>query len=106
VPTAITLGNISILTAEISRLYGAKKLWVTEYGYQTRPPDSQFGVSWTLQARYLTQAFGIARKNPRISMMLWFLVRDEPLLSGWQSGLVTSDGRRKPSYEAFRRLTH
>jgi len=39
-------------------------------------------------------------------MMLWFLVRDEPLLSGWQSGLITADGRRKPAYAAFRALTH
>ena len=105
-PTAVTLGNIGNLISEVTRLYARKPIWITEYGYQTKPPDPQFGVSWAAQARYLTQAFGIARKNPRISMMLWFLVRDEPLLSGWQSGLITADGRRKPSYEAFRKLTH
>jgi len=38
--------------------------------------------------------------------MLWFLVRDEPDLPGWQSGLVTTDGRKKPSFNAFRRLPH
>jgi hypothetical protein len=106
VPTAVTLANIDVLLKELSRLYGPRKLWITEYGYQTKPPDSQFGVSWALQARYLTQAFAIARKNPRIDMMLWFLVRDEPLLAGWQSGLVTSDGRRKPAFSAFQRLPH
>jgi hypothetical protein len=104
-PTAVTLANIGTLISEVSRLYGPKKIWITEYGYQTKPPDSQFGVTWAQQARYLTQAFGIARRNPRITMMLWFLVRDEPLLSGWQSGLVTSNGRRKPAFEAFRKLT-
>jgi hypothetical protein len=104
-PTAVTLANIDTLTTEISRLYGPKKLWITEYGYQTNPPDPQFGVSWALQARYLTQAFAIARKNPRVDMMLWFLVRDEPVISGWQSGLVTADGRKKPSFSAFQRLT-
>jgi hypothetical protein len=83
-PTAVTLANIDDLISEVTRLYGRKKFWITEYGYQTRPPDSQFGVSWALQARYLTQAFAIARKNPRIDMMLWFLVKDEPQLSGWQ----------------------
>jgi putative glycosyl hydrolase len=103
-PTAITLANIDLLQKELTRLYGAKPLWITEYGYQTNPPDRQFGVSWTLQARYLTQAFAIARRNPRIAMMLWFLVRDEPSLSGWQSGLLTSDGRRKPAFAAFQRL--
>ncbi len=105
-PTAVTLANIDTLTTEISRLYGPKKLWITEYGYQTNPPDPQFGVSWALQAKYLTQAFAIARKNPRIDMMIWFLVRDEPSLSGWQSGLVTVNGRKKPAFSAFQRLPH
>ncbi len=103
-PTAVTLANVDVLLKELSRLYGPRKLWITEYGYQTNPPDRQFGVSWALQASYLREAFSIARKNPRIDMMLWFLVRDEPLLSGWQSGFVTVDGRRKPSFEAFRKL--
>jgi hypothetical protein len=103
-PTAVTLANIDVLIKALTRLYGPRKLWITEYGYQTRPPDSQFGVSWALQAKYLTQAFAIARRNRRISLMLWFLVRDEPSLSGWQSGLITATGRRKPAFSAFQRL--
>jgi hypothetical protein len=105
-PTAITLANINLLLAAVSRLYGPRHLWITEYGYQTKPPDDLFGVSWALQARYLTQAFAIARRNPRIDMMLWFLVKDQPDLSGWQSGLITVDGRRKPAFSAFQRLPH
>ncbi len=103
--TAITLANISVLTKELTKLYGNKRLWITEYGYQTRPPDPIYGVSYALQARYLTQAFGIARKNPRIDVMLWFLLRDEPALGGWQSGLYTADWRKKPAFNAFRALT-
>jgi hypothetical protein len=104
--TSIMLGNISDLTRLLTRLYGNKKLWITEYGYQTRPPDRVFGVSWAKQAKYLTQAYAIARKNPRITMMLWFLLRDEGRLSGWQSGLFTASGKKKPAYYAFRRLPH
>jgi hypothetical protein len=103
-PTAVTLANIGTLIAEVTRLYGRKPIWITEYGYQTNPPDAQFGVSWALQATYLREAFAIARKNPRIALMLWFLVRDEPSLSGWQSGLITVAGRRKPAYDAFKNL--
>jgi hypothetical protein len=102
----VTLGNISVLTKLLGKLYGNKKLWITEYGYQTSPPDRTFGVSWTKQAKYLTQAYAIARKNPRITMMLWFLLRDEGRLSGWQSGLFTAAGKKKPAYNAFRRLPH
>ena len=31
-------------------------------------------------------------------------LRDEPSLGGWQSGLTTVSGKRKPSFDAFRRL--
>jgi hypothetical protein len=102
--TAVTLANIDLLTSELSRLWGPKRLWITEYGYQTNPPDRAFGVSYTRQARYMRQAFAIARKNPRIDMMLWFLLRDEPTLGGWQSGLMTRTGKKKPSFNVFRLL--
>jgi hypothetical protein len=103
-PTAVTLGNINTLISVLTTLYGYKPVWITEYGYQTNPPDVVWGVTPAKQAIYLTQAFGIARANPRIQMMLWFLLRDEARLSGWQSGLVTYDGKHKPSYAAFSRM--
>ena len=106
-PTAITLGNINLLIREVTKLYGNKRIWITEYGYQTNPPDPIFGVTLAKQATYLTQAFGIARRHPRIDMMLWFLLRDETrarIEEGWQSGLLTTGGTRKPSFAAFQRL--
>ena len=102
--TAVTLGNINDLIKEVTRLYGNKRIWLTEYGYQTNPPDKLFGVSYAKQAAYLKQAFAIARKNPRIDMMLWFLLRDEPNVTGWQSGLETARGVKKPSFAAFQHL--
>ncbi len=104
--TAITLGNINLLIREVTRLYGNKRIWITEYGYQTNPPDRIFGVSFANQGRYLTQAYGIAKKNPRIDMFLWFLLRDERLGvdEGWQSGLLTATGAKKPAFAAFQRL--
>ena len=104
---AITLGNINRLITELTRLYGRKPLWITEYGYQTKPPDPLFGVSWRRQASWLATAFSVARRNPRIDMMLWFLLRDERRIrgrDGWQSGLLTYGGARKPSYRVFQRL--
>ncbi len=104
--TAVGLGNINDLIKELTRLYGKKRLWITEYAYQTNPPDRVFGVSYAKQASYLKQAFAIARKNPRIDMMLWFLLRDQRALGGWQSGLMTAGGKKKPSFRAFQRLPH
>jgi hypothetical protein len=104
-PRAVTLGNINDLIRELTRLYGHKRVWITEYGYQTNPPDRSFGVSFAKQARYLTQAFAIARANPRIDMMIWFLIKDEARIgNGWQSGFFTASGRRKPSWLAFQRM--
>jgi hypothetical protein len=100
----ITLGNINVLIKELTRLYGAKRVWVTEYGYQTNPPDKIFGVSWAKQAAYLKQAYALARANPRIDMLLWFLLRDDTARGGWQSGLVTATGRKKPSFVQFQRI--
>jgi hypothetical protein len=38
--------------------------------------------------------------------MLWFLLKDEPTLGGWQSGLITASGAKKPAFAAFQRLPH
>jgi len=102
----VTLANLSVLTKLLGKYYGNKKLWITEYGYQTSPPDRAFGVTWIKQARYLTKAYAVARKNPKVTMMLWFLLRDEGHVAGWQSGLFTARGKKKPAYNAFRRLPH
>jgi Glycosyl hydrolase catalytic core len=99
---AITLGNIKVMIQHLNRLFGrSKRLWITEYGYQTRPPDRFFGVSYSSQAKYVHQALALARKTRRVDMFIWFLIRDERRLSGWQSGVVTSSGRRKPAFRAF-----
>ncbi len=105
--TAVTLANINVLIRDVRRLYGPKRIWLTEYGFQTNPPDRYFGVSFAKQARYLSQAFAIARAHPSIDMMIWFLIKDEarrPGMDGWQSGFFTSSGRRKPSWLAFKRM--
>jgi hypothetical protein len=100
----VTFGNIDLLIRELTRLYGAKRVWITEYGYQTNPPDRVFGVSWAKQAAYLKQAYARARANPRIDMLLWFLLKDDTARGGWQSGLMTASGRHKAAFIQFQRI--
>ncbi len=89
---------------ELNRLYRKRvRMWITEYGYQTNPPDRIAGVTYSKQAAYMTQAVSYARRHPQIDLFLWFLLRDEDRLDGWQSGLTTVAGVRKPSFNAFRR---
>jgi hypothetical protein len=102
---AVTLGNLSVLIKQLNRLYGrGKRLWITEYGYQTKPPDRLFGVSYATQAKYVHAAYALVKKTRRVDMLVWFLIRDERRLSGWQSGVLTAAGKRKPSYRAFQTL--
>jgi len=104
-PTAVTLGNLSTLVREVTRRYGSgMRIWITEYGYQTNPPDKTFGVSWSKQAAYLRQAYQLARANTHVDVFLWFLLQDEAALGRWQSGLITVGGVRKPSFATFASL--
>ena len=102
--TAITLGNIGVLDRELRRLYGAKRIWITEYGYQTSPPRDVFGVTRAQQAAYVRQSYAIAKRHPRIDMFVWFLLKDDTRAAGWQSGFLTARGARKPSFGVFRAL--
>jgi hypothetical protein len=104
--TAITLGNINTLISVVNKLWGKKRIWITEYGWQT-PPDRLFGVSYARQAAYVRQSFAIGRANPRIDMMVWFILRDDTNIPlGWQSGFLTAAGKRKPAFSVFARLPH
>jgi hypothetical protein len=107
----VSLGNINDLIRQLTRLYGrSKNVWITEYGYESNPPDRLSGVSLATQAAWMRKAHTIMRRHPRIDMMIWFLVQDEPDrdlgpgFGGWQSGLVTTLGLRKPAFTTFQTL--
>jgi hypothetical protein len=97
----LTMASLDRLLAEVERAFGFKRIWLTEYGYQTNPPDRQLGVSQALQARYLGQAARKAYAAPRVDMLIHFLVRDEGKVGRWQSGLYTFGDKPKLSAAAF-----
>jgi hypothetical protein len=103
-PHGVGFGELDRLTGVVTQLYGPKPLWITEYGYQTNPPDAFYGVGWNTQAAYLREAYTIARANPRIDLLTWFLLKDSPSLPEWQSGLMTASGRKKPAFAAYEGL--
>ena len=97
----ITMATLPKLLDDVAKAFGPKRIWLTEYGYQTNPPDPYIGVSDELQAEYLSGAALRAYLAPRVDVLIHFLVRDEPSLAGWQSGLLSVSGVAKPSYRAF-----
>lgn len=116
-PNVVTLADLPRLQTGISRVLGAYHvrrrvdLYLTEYGYQTRPPDPNAFATPSQQAAYLNQADWIAQRNPRVRTMSQYLLSDDGPRTGvpaslrwssFQSGLEYPDGAHKPSYDAYR----
>jgi hypothetical protein len=98
----ITMATLPRLLSAVRRAFGTKtRIWLTEYGYQTNPPDTLLGVSYAKQAEYDSEAAHRAYLAPRVDILIHYLVRDEPDPARWQSGFFTVGARAKPSYRAF-----
>ena len=99
---SITMATIPKLLILVRRYFGPKPVWLTEYGYQTNPPDTFLGVSPQRQATLLSLAAMRAWRLSRVTMLIQYLYRDEVVLSRFQTGLVFANNRPKPSLQGFR----
>jgi hypothetical protein len=101
--TTITMATLGRLLANVKSAFGSHtRIWLTEYGYQTNPPDRLLGVPYALQARYLADAALRAYRAAGVDVLIHYLVRDEPDSARWQSGLLTTRDAAKPAYTSFR----
>jgi hypothetical protein len=112
-PDWVTFANLPKLEGAldgIQRVYGSSRrlpIYLTEYGIETNPPRADVGISPTLQATYLNEAEYIAWRDPRVRTLSQYLLQDAaPLghatVSSFATGLIYTDGSRKPSYAAYR----
>ena len=99
--TTVTMSTIGRLTALLDHDFPRARIWLTEYGYQSNPPDRLLGVTRAQQAEYVGEGAYAAYRTPKVDMLLQFLYRDEPILARFQSGLVTLTNAVKPAYAAF-----
>jgi hypothetical protein len=117
----VTIANLPKLTRTLNAIlhhYGRSKpgglpLYLTEFGYQTNPPDP-LGVSLRRQSAYLNEAEFISYNNPAVRTLDQFLlVDDKPIpgfprnsIAAWgatfQSGLMQLNGHKKPAFNAYR----
>jgi hypothetical protein len=75
--------------------------WVTEFSWDTKPPDPQ-GLSSTLHARWTSEALYRMWQNG-VAVVTWFRIMDDPMSTSYfQSGLFTTGGRAKLSKQAYR----
>lgn len=124
IPDYVPLADLGRLERGLDHafsVYGIDRripIYLTEYGYQTNPPDPSQIVSPAQQAAYLNQADYMAWRDPRVRSMAQFLLYDVgPDLayppssfqywgSTFQTGLIYGpgtplDGRSKPAYTAY-----
>lgn len=88
-------------------------IYLTEYGYETNPPNPFRGVSLRAQSLYLDEAQYMAWRDPRVRALGQFELQDSApdslyprgsfgYWSTFQTGLEFLGGRPKPSLEAYR----
>jgi hypothetical protein len=107
-PDTVHLADLTRLTGLLGelknrgRLASDLPLYLTEYGYESNPPDNGRGVPPETQARYLSQATFEAWRNPDVPMFAQFLLQDMGDPRSYQTGLLFPDGREKPALQAFK----
>ncbi len=110
------LGRLEQTLDRVFRSFGSRRrlgLYLTEYGYQTRPPDPYQLFTPAEQAIFLDQATWMTMRDPRVRALSQYLLRDAPpnrskpqsspvYWETFQTGLLYADGRPKPSLGAYR----
>ena len=115
-PAARDISDIDTFAREIRRTYRSRyrafrrrgpRLWLSEFTVSSDRPnrDFDFYVSRSAQARWLTAAYRIARREPYVAGLGWVGLLDEPpsVPRSVTFGLMTSDGKPKPAYYAYKR---
>jgi hypothetical protein len=118
-PDSITLANISDLgtlldtvAAKTHYIKPGVPIFLTEFGYETTPPDKFAGIPLDQQSAWINQGDYLAYKNPRIDSNAQFLFEDQRPLTHfkknskrywftYQSGLRFANGKAKPAYAAY-----
>lgn len=78
-----------------------RRVYITEYGYQTRPPDRN-GVSPRNQARFINETDRLTYGDGLVRMVGQYELVDVREAREYNSGLRFAGGARKPSYAAYR----
>jgi hypothetical protein len=108
----IALGNLPTMRRYLNNRFRAGRIdtprskvqfWVTEFGWDTKPPDKhRYALPTGLHARWTSEALYRMWRHG-VTLVTWFKLRDNPFkLSRYQSGLYTKNWARKRSFRAFR----
>jgi hypothetical protein len=107
-PETVHLADLDRLSALLDQLHQrgriatALPLYITEFGYESKPPDTGRGVPPETQSRYMSLASYLAWRHPQTRMFSQFLFQDLRDPRDYQTGLLYADGRDKPALQAFK----
>lgn len=83
----------------VDRIRPGRAIHVTETGYHTSYNRfHRYFVSEDQQAVSVDQTFQMAARHPRVDVVNWFNMQDNPF---WTGGLLRDDLSRKPSWDRF-----
>lgn len=102
----VGIGNLGDLykALDANPVTRGKKVWATEFAFETKPEDRSRGTSYRNQATWLAECFDILWSSRRVSLAFWYVMTDPPTGTvDWQSGLLRVDGSKKPSYAMYQR---
>ena len=106
-----SISTLSRLTKALDRLSSRKRLvarrmplFLTEFGFQTNPPDRFFGAPLARVAGYMNYSERLTWGNPRVMTYSQYPLVDDGNTAGFQSGLRFADGRAKPGVHLAYRL--
>jgi hypothetical protein len=88
------------------RIHRRPRLWISEFTVQSDHANRAFSffVSRKAQARWLTAAFTLARREHAIAGLGWYdLVDEDDPRNGLTGGLLDAQGNPKPAFAAYRR---
>lgn len=113
VPGDLALGDLPVMRDLLQQAWQSGRInapsqprfWVTEFSWNTNPP-SPGGVAIDLQTRWTAQALYVMWQSG-VSLVTWFMLRDQPAPSQWRSGLyfagsTLADDVEKPTLKAYR----
>jgi hypothetical protein len=84
------------------RLRRRLPLWLTEFGFQSNPPNKLAGLRLAKQAEYINWSDWIAFRSPRVKSVAQYELYDDTRDGAFQTGLRLAGGKRKPSWFAYR----
>ncbi|MEK6229481.1 MAG: hypothetical protein AABM31_09185 [Actinomycetota bacterium] len=80
-------------------------VYITEFGFQTRPPDRLSRITPAKQAQYINESDRLTYGDSKVKMVGQYELVDVPFQDQFNSGLRfprNRGGARKPSYDAYR----